>query len=124
MFILPASASNSKPPEWIAAFTSKASTSSNYATSQEISTSNSKNSPESVAKVRPSPSNDDFALPSSKRKKLSKTNEADQAQSDWKQSIVNLENKRFEAEDKKRSLECYNLALQNIGLERRLGNKQ
>lgn len=40
---------------------------------------------------------------------------------DWKKSIVDLERKRFEAEDRKRQLECYNLALQNINLERQLG---
>lgn len=41
---------------------------------------------------------------------------------DWRRSIVDLERKRFETDDQKRQLECYNLALQNINLERQLGS--
>lgn len=40
---------------------------------------------------------------------------------DWKKSVIDLETKRFESEDRKRQLECYNLALQNMSLERQLG---
>lgn len=40
---------------------------------------------------------------------------------DWKKSVVDLETKRFKSEDRKRQLECYNLALQNMSLERQLG---
>lgn len=60
--------------------------------------------------------------PLPKREKLSKVNVGeDEAQSDWKKSIIDLESKRFKAEDNKRCLECYNLALQSITLERQLG---
>lgn len=118
-------------PGWMAALTSSNNETSHASTkksksSKETDTfsnkSTSKTKPASMEEIQPSTSNDDIALPSSKRKKLNKVDEAiDPIQNDWKQSIVNLERKRFEAEDHKRSLKSYNLALQNISLERQLG---
>lgn len=39
----------------------------------------------------------------------------------WKKSIVDLEKKKFEMDEQKRQLQCYNLALQNMAMERQLG---
>lgn len=70
--------------------------------------------------------NDEVLPPSAKRTKFNKgkgNSKTDITNSifDWKKSVIDLEKERFEAEDRKRYLECYNLTLQNMTLERQLG---
>lgn len=39
----------------------------------------------------------------------------------WQKSLIELEQKKYKEEERKRQLECYNLTLRNISLEKELG---